>query len=100
MTGAHFNTDFLESFDSTILSERKQVKVNPKLQVKLASGKTNVYAVGDIIDWKQQTQLAKVPPMAGVVVANILADAKGGQATAEYKGYMGGSSNPRWINPL
>ena len=54
-----------------------------------------MYAAGDIIDWDQQKQLAKVASHGDVVVANILAATKGLPPTTEYKGSMG-SSRVHW----
>lgn len=89
MWGANFNTGFIASFDSTVISKKGQVKVTPQLQVQLANGQRNVYALGDIAEWPETTQLAKVPAQAKVVVANILAQINGKPITQEYKGGMG-----------
>ncbi|KAG8895160.1 hypothetical protein FRC00_007869 [Tulasnella sp. 408] len=84
--GGHRNTGYLTSFDSTIITPEGNIRVLPSLRVPLNSGKTNVYAVGDVIDWDEQKQLAKAPAHAGVVVANILASIKGQTASKTYKG--------------
>ncbi|KAG9021854.1 hypothetical protein FS837_006925 [Tulasnella sp. UAMH 9824] len=84
--GGHRNTGYLTSFDSTIITPEGNIRVLPSLRVPLSSGKTNVYAAGDVIDWDEQKQLAKVPGHAGVVVANILASIQGKPASKTYKG--------------
>lgn len=89
MWGANYNTDFLRSFDPTILTSNGQIKVTPQLQVKLASGKTNVYAAGDIVDWPETNQLTKVKFHAAVIVASVLAELQGKTSNVEYKGTSG-----------
>ncbi|KAG8912678.1 hypothetical protein FRC01_004956, partial [Tulasnella sp. 417] len=84
--GGRRNTAYLSSFDSTILTPEGNIRVLPSLRVPLSNGKTNVYAAGDVIDWDEQKQLAKVPAHAGVVVANILASIQGKPASKIYKG--------------
>ncbi|KIO28783.1 hypothetical protein M407DRAFT_242857 [Tulasnella calospora MUT 4182] len=84
--GGRRNTGYLNSFDSTILTPEGNIRVLPSLRVPLSNGKTNVYAAGDVIDWDEQKQLAKVPGHAGVVVANILASIQGKSASKTYKG--------------
>ncbi|KAG8884108.1 hypothetical protein FRB98_002598 [Tulasnella sp. 332] len=86
--GGKLNTAFLSSFDSTILTPNGSVKVLPTLQVPLANGKSNVFAVGDIIESQQQKMVSKVPAQASVVVANILSALGGAPMTQEYKGFM------------
>ncbi|KAG8904173.1 hypothetical protein FRB99_002121 [Tulasnella sp. 403] len=86
--GGTLNTEFLRSFDPTILTNSHTVRVLPTLRVPLANGKANVFALGDIIDWKEQKMLAKVPSHASVVVANLLASVQGKAGTSQYKGFM------------
>ncbi|KAG8972930.1 hypothetical protein FRB90_010091 [Tulasnella sp. 427] len=86
--GGHRNTGYLKSFDSTILTPEGNVRVLPSLRVPLNSGKTNVYAAGDVIDWNEQKQLAKVPGHVPIVVANILASIEGKPAPKTYGGPM------------
>lgn len=66
------------------------MRVQPTLRVPLRNGKTNVYAVGDIIEWDEEKQLSKVPKHVEPVVANILAsiNKSAGQPKA-YGGFMG-----------
>lgn len=55
----------------------------------MQNGKTNVFAIGDIIEWREQKTLSKLPAQAAVVAANILSAVKGSPAKQEYKGFMG-----------
>ncbi|KAG8950633.1 hypothetical protein FRC04_007257 [Tulasnella sp. 424] len=88
--GGRRNTEFLKSFDSTIVTAEGNIRVLPTLRVPLSNGKINVYAVGDVIDWPEQKQVAKVPKHVGVVVPNILASIKGQQAPKVYGGFIEG----------
>lgn len=88
--GGRRNTDFLKSFDSAIVTAQGNIRVLPSLRVPLSNGKTNVYAVGDVIDWAEQKQLAKVPGHVSVVVPNILAAIKNQQPPKVYNGGMEG----------
>ncbi|KAG8891683.1 hypothetical protein FRC01_014572 [Tulasnella sp. 417] len=86
--GGRRNTAFLKSFDPTIVTAQENIRVLPTLQVPLSNGKTNVYAVGDVIDWPEQKQLAKIPSHVAVVVPNILASIEGKKAPKVYGGFM------------
>lgn len=88
MWGGHVNTEFLRSFDPTILTSKGTITVLPSLRVPLQSGKTNVFAIGDVIEWTEQKNLAKIPAMAAVLVPNILAAIEGKPAPKVYKGFM------------
>ncbi|EIN13948.1 FAD/NAD(P)-binding domain-containing protein [Punctularia strigosozonata HHB-11173 SS5] len=82
--GGRPNTAFLaSSLGNQVLNEQGQVKVRPSLQL---SAYDDVFAAGDIIDWKEQKQLAKYPVHAGVVAANILSILSGQSPTKVYKG--------------
>ncbi|KAG8862923.1 hypothetical protein FRB96_000343 [Tulasnella sp. 330] len=86
--GGKANTAFLETFDSSILTSKGSVKVLKSLQVPLRNGKTNVFAIGDIIDWPEQKTLSKLPTQAAAVTANILSAVKGSPGKQEYKGFL------------
>ncbi|KAG9008496.1 hypothetical protein FRB94_013220 [Tulasnella sp. JGI-2019a] len=86
--GGRLNTAFLSSFDPTILTPTGSVKVLPTLQVPLANGKSNVFALGDIIEWPEEKLIAKIPTQAGIVSANLLSAIRGTPQKQEYKGYM------------
>lgn len=96
--GGRRNTEFLKSFDSTIVTPEGNIRVLPTLRVPLTSGKTNVYAVGDVIDWAEQKQLAKIPGHVSVVVPNILAATRNQQPPKVYKGGMEGILLPAGPN--
>ncbi|KAG8950635.1 hypothetical protein FRC04_007259 [Tulasnella sp. 424] len=84
--GSRRNTAFLKSFDPTIVTSEGNIRVLPTLRVPLSNGKTNVYAVGDVIDWPEQKQAAKIQYHVGVVVPNILASIKGQKPPKIYGG--------------
>ena len=65
------------------LSASKHVRVLPTLQLP---DHPNIFASGDIIDWEEQRQAAKIPAHAGVVVKNVLSLLNGRPASAQYKG--------------
>lgn len=88
--GGKPNTEFLRSFDPSVITDVGRVKVLPTLQVPLANGKTNVFALGDIIDWDEQKMLVKVGGHVPVVVANVLSVVNGDKPTKEYKTDMEG----------
>lgn len=90
VAGGRPNTDFLRSFDPAIITAAGTVRVQKTLQVPLSNGKTNVYAVGDIIEWDEEKQLAKTPAHVAVVAANILASINNKtDKPKEYGGFMG-----------
>jgi apoptosis-inducing factor 2 len=66
------NTAILKSLDPSIITPSGHVRVLPTLQVPLANGKTNVFAMGDIIDWDEQHQAEKSKAHVEVVAPNIL----------------------------
>lgn len=83
--GGRPNTSFLSTLDPTILTSTGLLKVNSGLQVPLASGKRNVYGVGDILDLPEQKQIAKGDGHIAIVSANILSALNGKKGTAQYK---------------
>lgn len=87
--GGKLNTGFLSSYDSSILTPKGHVKVLPTLQVPLVSGKRNVFAIGDIIDWPEEKTFAKIDPQAAVLVPNILSSVKGQPMKKKYGGDTG-----------
>jgi hypothetical protein len=44
----------VSTLDDSVVTASGTVLVTPELNVKLASGARNVWAVGDIIDWPEQ----------------------------------------------
>jgi NADH dehydrogenase FAD-containing subunit len=83
--GGQPNTSFLQSLDASVLTPRGHVKVLTTLQVDLSSGKRNIWALGDIIEWPEQKQIAKGEAHIAVLVANLLSALNGKKPTAEYK---------------
>ncbi|KAF9518261.1 hypothetical protein BS47DRAFT_330588 [Hydnum rufescens UP504] len=86
--GGHPNTSILKTLDPSILTPSGHVKVLPTLQIPLNNGKTNVYAMGDIIDWKEQHMFTKAKAHKVVITKNIVAQLNGSNPPAKYKGYM------------
>ncbi|KAF9518256.1 hypothetical protein BS47DRAFT_1375404 [Hydnum rufescens UP504] len=84
--GTRPNTSILKSLDSSILTSSGHVKVLPTLQVPLQNGKTNVFAMGDIIEWKEQRQYAKAMKHKSIVAKNIIAALNGWNPPVRYKG--------------
>ncbi|KDN34298.1 hypothetical protein RSAG8_12592, partial [Rhizoctonia solani AG-8 WAC10335] len=82
-TGGRPNTSVVSTLDKSVLTPKGTVLVTPELNVKLASGARNVWAIGDIIEWPEQ----KVPLRghAPLVAENIIASIKGGKP----KSYQG-----------
>jgi len=85
VSGPKPNTDFIgKSLGPEALTEAKLVKVENTLQL---SSHPAIFAVGDIIDWKEQKQAAKANGHAPVVVANILDFLAGRPVRKEYGGF-------------
>ncbi|EIW87029.1 FAD/NAD(P)-binding domain-containing protein [Coniophora puteana RWD-64-598 SS2] len=82
--GPRPNTDFIASLGGDILNNQGYVKVKPTLQL---SGHDNVFAAGDIIEWKEQKQAAKTGSHAAIVAANVLSLLGG--STSALKSYKG-----------
>lgn len=81
--GATPNTPFLKSLGDDVLNDSGRVKVNEFLEV---AGHPGVYALGDIIDWKEEKQAAKIAGQSAVVIANLLSFLAGGPSKKAYKG--------------
>ncbi|KAF9520561.1 hypothetical protein BS47DRAFT_1335729 [Hydnum rufescens UP504] len=66
------NTDILKSFDPSVITPSGHVKVLPTLQVPLANGKANLFALGDIIDWNEQHKFTTAVAHGEILVNNVL----------------------------
>ncbi|KAG9026740.1 hypothetical protein FRB95_008512 [Tulasnella sp. JGI-2019a] len=86
--GGKLNTAFLTSLDPTVLTPSGSVKVLPTLQVPLSNGKSNVFALGDIIEWPEQKTIFKVRPQAAIVAANLLSAINGTPLEKTYDGHL------------
>jgi NADH dehydrogenase FAD-containing subunit len=75
-TGAsHPNTDFVNSLGTDVLTSAGFVKVKPTLQLL---NHPNIFAAGDIIEWKEQKQAMKSGRAhAPIVVKNVMSYIKG-----------------------
>ncbi|KAJ1310822.1 hypothetical protein OPQ81_009341 [Rhizoctonia solani] len=85
-TGGRPNTSVVSTLDSSVLTTKGTVLVTPELNVKLASGARNIWAVGDIIEWNEQKMVFKASMgHAPLVAENIIASINGGKL----KSYQG-----------
>lgn len=83
-SGPKPNTDFIgKSLGPEVLTDTKLVKVEKTLQL---SSHPAIFAVGDILNWKEQKQAAKANGHGPVVVANVLNLLAGRPVRKEYKG--------------
>ncbi|KAJ7611148.1 FAD/NAD(P)-binding domain-containing protein [Mycena rosella] len=74
-TGAtHPNTAFVNSLDADALTPAGFVKVKPTLQLL---SYPNIFAAGDIIDWKEQKQAIKAGAHSQLVTKNVISYIKG-----------------------
>lgn len=79
------NTAFVSaSIGSAALSERHLIRVRPTLQLQ---DYRNIFAGGDVIEWKEQKQAAKAGPHGTLIGNNILALLNGGKLK-DYKGAL------------
>ncbi|KAH9048426.1 FAD/NAD-P-binding domain-containing protein [Lactarius hengduanensis] len=81
--GGRPGTGFVKSLGSGVLNARGQIKVAPTFQIE---SHPNIYAIGDVIDWSEQKQLAKAPKHAQIAAANILSQLNGGSPGKQYTG--------------
>ena len=71
-----------ESLGKDVVTARKHVKVLPTLQLPTQD---SIFALGDIIDWKEQKQAFKAGNHASVVTANLLSLLDGSKPGKQYK---------------
>jgi NADH dehydrogenase FAD-containing subunit len=77
------NTAFVaESLGAAALSDRDLIRVRETLQLQ---DHDNIFAAGDVIEWKEQKQAAKASPEGALAGANVLAYLNGGKMKP-YKG--------------
>jgi NADH dehydrogenase FAD-containing subunit len=69
MGSARPNTAFINSFDADALTPAGFVKVKPTLQLL---SYPNIFAAGDIVDWKEQKQAIKAAAHAEIITKNVL----------------------------
>ncbi|CAA7268504.1 unnamed protein product [Cyclocybe aegerita] len=82
--GGRPSTTPLKFMRPPVLTDRGYVKVAPTLQV---DGHSNIFALGDIIDWPEAKQLMKIIyGHSEVVVANVMRVLEGKAANRVYKG--------------
>ncbi|KAI0301617.1 FAD/NAD-P-binding domain-containing protein [Multifurca ochricompacta] len=81
--GSRPGTGFIKSLGSGVLNARGQIKIRPTFQLESYS---NIYAIGDVVDWAEQKQAAKAPKHAQIAAANILAQLSGGAPKKTYTG--------------
>ncbi|KAM6497368.1 FAD/NAD(P)-binding domain containing protein [Amanita muscaria] len=81
--GPRPNTEFIAtSLTPSVLNSRGLVKILPTFQLPDFS---NIFALGDVIDWNEQKQLRKASGHAAIVASNIQAYLSGGSLNP-YKG--------------
>ncbi|KAF4610104.1 hypothetical protein D9613_010429 [Agrocybe pediades] len=81
--GPRPNTKFIQSLGSDVLNATGYVKVSPTLQLV---SHPRIFAAGDVIDWKEQKQSAKVAGHASVVSNNVLVLLGQKKKMVNYKG--------------
>jgi len=86
-TGSSPNNEWIaSSLGADVLAKSGYVNVKPTLQV---NGYDNIFALGDMIEWKEQKQIGKISfGHLGVVVPNIMDVANGAAPKKIYKGTM------------
>ncbi|KAI0088426.1 FAD/NAD-P-binding domain-containing protein [Irpex rosettiformis] len=81
--GTRPNTAFIESLGSGVLTETGTVKIKPTFELLHHSG---IFAIGDIIEWKEAKQAAKAPKHATIATTNLISFLSGQPQTANYGG--------------
>ncbi len=76
------STGFIASSLSGVVTDKGFVKVKPTLQLV---SYPEIFALGDILDWKEQKQAAKANAHAALVSANVL-NYLNSKPLKEYKG--------------
>jgi apoptosis-inducing factor 2 len=81
--GSRPGTAFVKSLGSNVVNPRGQIRIENTFQLK---GHSNIYAIGDAIDWQEQKQAAKAPKHAQIAAANILSQINGDEPKKTYSG--------------
>ncbi|KAJ7780771.1 hypothetical protein DFH07DRAFT_793316 [Mycena maculata] len=81
--GGHPNTAFVSTLGPGLLNKEGYIKVEPTLQLQ---GIPGVFALGDVLDWKEVKQVAKCPGHVTVAVANVKSFLQDKALTSVYKG--------------
>ena len=71
-----------ESLGQDAITASKHVKVLPTLQLP---SQRSIFALGDIIDWKEEKQASKAGGHAPIITANILSLLNGSKLQKQYK---------------
>ncbi|OJA19575.1 NADH dehydrogenase FAD-containing subunit [Rhizopogon vesiculosus] len=81
--GGRPNSDYVSSLGEDALNGHGYVKVQPTLQLL---NYPSIFALGDVIEWTEQKQVAKLRWHVPIVIANILGLLNGATLTKKYAG--------------
>jgi len=81
--GPRANATYISSLGDNVLTQRGHVRVRSTMELVLHPG---VFAIGDIIDWPEQKQAAKVTGHVAVAVPNVISFLEGKTPKKKYKG--------------
>ncbi|KAG2076890.1 FAD/NAD(P)-binding domain-containing protein [Suillus decipiens] len=81
--GGRPNTDYVASLGEDVLNGHGFVKIKPTMQLL---NHPSIFALGDIIDWNEQKQIAKLKWHVPVVVTNVVSFLNGVTPTKKYAG--------------
>ena len=82
--GSGANTQYLKFLKPNVLTERGYIKIMSTLEILYHPG---MFALGDIVDWPEVKQLAKISMgHADVVVNNVVQYLNGEEMTHSYQG--------------
>ncbi|KZT69588.1 FAD/NAD(P)-binding domain-containing protein [Daedalea quercina L-15889] len=81
--GSRPNTAVVSSLAPSPISANGSLKVNPTLEVQDHPG---IFALGDVVDWKEEKQAAKGTNHIAVVVPNLVSYLEGKPLKKVYKG--------------
>jgi len=81
--GPRPNTEFIKSLGSNVLTDAGFVKVKPTLEL---AGHSRIFAMGDIIDWKEEKQAMKAMGHKSIVANNVLSVLGQNLALKNYEG--------------